>query len=827
MKQMIWFLVGVILLLVACCLVLFGRRLRDFFIRKGRWYQFVWLLSVIISVWFTFFCFAHLGGLMPKWEKAKDVPGLIVHFIGTGHVEEELNVKVTTGNKNTEEAAPVDHHDLCHIHNPSLTSNSQTGHPIVQNEEAKDQKWLNFIFTSLLSLTGMILLSGLLVSTITNMVNRRLDLIEKGWVFYKYKKHNVFIGYDDTVIGLIRQIENKIVFGRQKSRQEDCFSRLLRLFCEMYYGNGYYIVVSAEPAQKIWQELRGRLEGTICDKILVIQGKTYSAKLLKELNLNLAKYIFIIGDSSEKGDCDSINLKCYRKIHNILIGYKQRSFFQKHFCISTHKKSNSNDILPELHLMFKYQSTFSLYQRGNYELISKEQNDNKRSEPEASILDKPIADERDTTEKGKSNNLVYYNYYPFNFHEMWSQKVFVGSFDQKPSCEQITYKPLDYEPLPAESENYVHLVVVGMTSMGIAIAIQAARLGHYANYKKNKTRITFIDANMDIQKNIFVSRYNEFYNAVDKVATKDYDQPLEVERTRGECSSCTDIELEFVDGRVETPKIRKLLTAWANDPNRLLTVAVCFLDPAKAMATALYLPNDLFLKQHNDSFERSIPILVNQRIPFNSLLHNSSKEQDNNKGEQNVYPFGMIEDCYDLDLNNQTISKLVNYLYDKATEYGTKEHSLTAVAETELNNKWNSLSLINKWSNRYFVDHMSTKFRILGRSMDDDSDITSEQLGLLAEVEHNRWVTERLLLGFGPATPEEKKKIRSIKSRLEEAKKKCPSELDSAEVKRLADEKSKTKKFIENVNHRHVCIDDLENLLHGDQVYDKFLCRHM
>lgn len=182
MKQMIWFLVGVILLLVACCLVLFGRRLRDFFIRKGRWYQFVWLLSVIISVWFTFFCFAHLGGLMPKWEKAKDVPGLIVHFIGTGHVEEELNVKVTTGNKNTEEAAPVDHHDLCHIHNPSLTSNSQTGHPIVQNEEAKDQKWLNFIFTSLLSLTGMILLSGLLVSTITNMVNRRLDLIEKGWV---------------------------------------------------------------------------------------------------------------------------------------------------------------------------------------------------------------------------------------------------------------------------------------------------------------------------------------------------------------------------------------------------------------------------------------------------------------------------------------------------------------------------------------------------------------------------------------------------------------------------------------------------------------------
>ena len=37
------------------------------------------------------------------------------------------------------------------------------------------------------------------------------------------------------------------------------------------------------------------------------------------------------------------------------------------------------------------------------------------------------------------------------------------------SIREINYLPLDYQPVTYESEKYVHLVIVGMSRMGIAL----------------------------------------------------------------------------------------------------------------------------------------------------------------------------------------------------------------------------------------------------------------------------------------------------------------------------------------------------------------------
>ena len=39
-----------------------------------------------------------------------------------------------------------------------------------------------------------------------------------------------------------------------------------------------------------------------------------------------------------------------------------------------------------------------------------------------------------------------------------------------------------------ESEKYVHLVIVGMSRMGVALAVEAAHIAHYPNFIRDKRR---------------------------------------------------------------------------------------------------------------------------------------------------------------------------------------------------------------------------------------------------------------------------------------------------------------------------------------------------
>ena len=132
----------------------------------------------------------------------------------------------------------------------------------------------------------------------------------------------------------------------------------------------------------------------------------------------------------------------------------------------------------------------------------------------------------------------YINFIPLNYYEMWAQKVFAAPDptnligNGKSGEDAIDYFPLDMLPnqedkhknnrepnrkndlngtdVPPEDikfisdheddKHYVHLVVIGMTKMGVAMALEAAHLCHYPNCltaKAPRTRITFIEENGD------------------------------------------------------------------------------------------------------------------------------------------------------------------------------------------------------------------------------------------------------------------------------------------------------------------------------------------
>lgn len=112
----------------------------------------------------------------------------------------------------------------------------------------------------------------------------------------------------------------------------------------------------------------------------------------------------------------------------------------------------------------------------------------------------------------QSANQTTHRFTPFNFYEIWARRVLVKCSAE--SNGTIHYFPLDRGGISENSENYVHLVIIGMTRMGIALAIEAAHIAHFPNFKthRKKTRITFIDREARREMDFFMGRYRHLFD---------------------------------------------------------------------------------------------------------------------------------------------------------------------------------------------------------------------------------------------------------------------------------------------------------------------------
>lgn len=67
-----------------------------------------------------------------------------------------------------------------------------------------------------------------------------------------------------------------------------------------------------------------------------------------------------------------------------------------------------------------------------------------------------------------------------------------------------------------------------------------------------------------------------------------------------------DIEWQFVQGTIESPEVRDLITGWCEDADALMTVAVCLNLTHQSISSAVYLPRCVY--------EKGVSVLVQQRI---------------------------------------------------------------------------------------------------------------------------------------------------------------------------------------------------------------------
>ena len=160
------------------------------------------------------------------------------------------------------------------------------------------------------------------------------------------------------------------------------------------------------------------------------------------------------------------------------------------------------------------------------------------------------------------------------------------------------------------------------------------------------------------------------------------------------------------------------------------------------------------------------------KLPYNFVDNGVLTTERRNARYANIYPFGMNETAYSADEHSLNRAKLINYLYETAN-YETYRFSGLLVLDAIPNEKiwkdaenyWSDLTVALKWSNLYSAYTIRTKLRTLramrGLDIEDASSdhqpLSDHEVDVLAEVEHNRWNVEKLLMGFRKAREREDK----------------------------------------------------------------------
>ena len=389
----------------------------------------------------------------------------------------------------------------------------------------------------------------------------------------------------------------------------------------------YILILTSRDVESFRRELFSSLTKKQQRQVIIYYGNRNSCNDIDDLCLSLAEEVYLLGEDTRTDDIesyhDTINMQCIGLISDSI---KDSTNFNK-------------DNLLTCRVMFEYQTSFNILQ---------------------------VTD----VDAGKINFL------PFNYYEMWAQNVLVcDELEEKGKCR---YLPLEgFEGIKACDDKFVHLVIVGMSRMGLAMAIEAAHLAHYPNFEtmNRRTRITFIDASMEQEKNFFMGRFKEMfslarYRDVNNIANGLYNNTTEFPWINPlEDAACgspyrggylgkdfIDIEWEFIDGSIENPCIRQYLEDAAGNSNAKLTIAICLPENSRAIAAATYMPDSVY------SSTSTLQVLVYQRLNDNLL----SQVNRNKRFAGKLKAFGMASECYSSSLVElaEGVSGAINNAYD-------------------------------------------------------------------------------------------------------------------------------------------------------------------
>ena len=347
----------------------------------------------------------------------------------------------------------------------------------------------------------------------------------------------------------------------------------------------------------------------------------------------------------------------------------------------------------------------------------------------------------------------YISFVPFTFENTWAQNILVHN--------RIGV-PIDSpEGIGAKSDKHVHIVINGMTPMGLAIAVQAAHIAHFPNTNPKElntlTHITFIDPNASKKMSEFKHRYASLF-ALSYSAFWSSKEGRKIQWQNPANEAFMDICWEFVEGELSDASVSAYLQEIAKDDKAYVSIFHCAQDSEQNLEEAMNMPEAVYTS------DRVLAVYVQQELSASAVQMVASVPHSRYR---KLCAFGMLDGIFQGELVYEEWGKMVNAHYFGITDLSNREAVDAA---------WNQLTVAQKWSSIHSANMCNLRLRSIGykggMTQQEVADLIERHIDEMAQVEHNRWNTEKLLSGYRALTEEETaaaKKDADEKQRLKSA----------------------------------------------------------
>lgn len=565
-------------------------------------------------------------------------------------------------------------------------------------------------------LLGAFIFNGFIIAIITNSIERRVTNHKEGHIHYLKSGHYIIMGYDEMVSSFIKYIFNTDT-------------------------DAYVLLLTSLPVIGVKEALMKSFNDRQMKRIIVNYGHRTTVEAYKDIHLESAKEVFIVGNQSNPAN-DAVNIECVDSICDYLEKQTGKNLMKKITCVF-------HD--PDTYATFKTSEIF-----------------NRVSELDIMFM-------------------------PYNFYTAWAKQVLVKRCSGDKSQNGYKYPSIYGDGIAPDDPRYVHLVFVGTTNFAVAFAIEAAHLLHFPNFNHHpnlKTRITFIDQNADQEKDEFITRNRHFfevqayrYRDLTNGHVDDSEDCIDRQYVlfKGEDADFLDVEFEFIKGNIFSKPVQDEIKKWAMNKNgQYLSVFLTMKDQHSNFVMGMNMPDEIydqgipvFIRQdHSDNFVSKLRAQDNHELQYACIIDGQLVKQARKARYANIYPFGMLQTAYQPDRKSLKRAMLINYLYNKADYANNRFPSFKTLEDMpvkdiweEAHNLWRDkrLGVALKWSNLYNSYSIRTKQASLrairgltsGNTSHDADMLSSEEIEEMARVEHNRWNVEKLLMGFRKPRKEE------------------------------------------------------------------------
>ncbi|MBO5963468.1 MAG: hypothetical protein J6P97_03205, partial [Bacteroidales bacterium] len=489
---------------------------------------------------------------------------------------------------------------------------------------------------TIIAICGVFLLNGVLISSIVGWIDKRKERYLQGLEPYKH---------------FLKRKEHYVIIGGS-----DIVEGIVEQIFKTPQKNGempYILIQTSNNVEDFRHKLFSGLDIEQQKHIIIRYGNRNVKEDIEKLYLNKALEVYVIGEETRTDDMesyhDTMNMKCLELISE---NVEKNTSFAK----------NDKDNRLVCYFMFEYQTTFNVFQ---YSEIS----------------------------EGIKKRI---NFKPFYYYEMWAQRVLVcKELKNESNCE---YLPLEgIEGIKKDDKDYVHLVIVGMTRMGTALATQAALMAHYPNFveKNIRTKITLIDENADKEKNFYIDRYDRLFalsnwsykemvrseSGKDELKTVFNHTPMELEYLGGDF---LDVEWEFIQGSVAQLELQKYILDSITEKTKM-TIAICKDEPSRCLAAALNLEWKIY------DYAKQVLVYNRYDEALIEQLKNEGKYGISSPFKNKLKAFGMASKCFRKDIleDSDMLAKEFHKVYNKGQD----------VEIEKLTDYWSSVYVSNTlWS---------------------------------------------------------------------------------------------------------------------------------